>query len=315
MARPTPAATDMEPSSRSSPSFSPFATMAIVAALVAAGSASVRADEGPASGASLSANRVGYGAPRYADPTQSTISDAVVKRVGANFSDDAAVTMVRVTFADADAEPGAATLQELCAERRVNAIVLADVKWQGYGAANRYSRPQDIHVTVGLKFSDCSGEVLFSGSRTKTTQAYFSKDTADQLAGGIATDATDELLADVKATFAKRKALWDGLLQSGLPLDPGDGKFHGLWSPEASKDGGYRVAAIFRGGPAAVAGLKVGDVVRSIDGKDLKGLSRADVLALLDVADATLVVDRTEGQTTIVVHNKKYADLVSTLGR
>jgi C-terminal peptidase prc len=75
-----------------------------------------------------------------------------------------------------------------------------------------------------------------------------------------------------------------------------------------SKENGLMVDEPIENGPADKAGLKPGDVIRKVDGKDLDGMSMKDAIGLIKGAENTdveLTVDRTDDKGAVTEHKIK----------
>lgn len=76
--------------------------------------------------------------------------------------------------------------------------------------------------------------------------------------------------------------LWTvGLWACPQTVTPFPKEYVGVGVELALEGDGVRVLRVIEGGPAAAAGLKAGNVITAVDGKPVKGLSLADVVAAL----------------------------------
>jgi S1-C subfamily serine protease len=88
----------------------------------------------------------------------------------------------------------------------------------------------------------------------------------------------EPLLSRFNATYDyARKTVWLEPLPQVGPLPPNRA---GLSVARKTAGGPLAVSSVAEGSPAAEAGLKLGDVVRSVNGQAAETLARADVQAL-----------------------------------
>jgi C-terminal processing protease CtpA/Prc len=132
----------------------------------------------------------------------------------------------------------------------------------------------------------------------------------------MSTDLLDQALADFTTFRQANAAKWDSLLKTGIFLDPSDTRPHSMLTigmPTGTTN--IRVQAIFTNGPAAQAGVMVGDIIESVNGTSTAGMTVPQVLGLLTTPQITLIVRRPGGNATLTINQKTYAELLATLCR
>ncbi len=79
------------------------------------------------------------------------------------------------------------------------------------------------------------------------------------------------------------------------------------------KPEGYQVTAVAPNGPADHAGVKVQDIIESINGQDASTMDFAQMANLMNAPGFVLVLQRPGGSVTVTVHPASYAELVKEL--
>jgi carboxyl-terminal processing protease len=165
--------------------------------------------------------------------------------------------------------------------------------------AQSKSRRGAILFTSVLGVSALLGGLLAAPHTTKAAD-----DTADS------TKSFTSILAAVEANYADPvdadKAIYDGAIPGMLHvLDPHsnffdpqsyalfrenqEGKYYGVGMIVQPRDNQTMVQAPFEGSPAAKGGIRPGDIILSVDGKDCAGLNTTQVADLLKGAKGTTV--------------------------
>jgi S1-C subfamily serine protease len=125
---------------------------------------------------------------------------------------------------------------------------------------------------------DAGGQVIGINSEVATPKS--GGRSAETLAFAVPIDTADEILSRAAHAGPVRVA------DIGLGADPS----HGGDGPGGGSNAGARVSSVVRGGPAAMAGLRRGDVIERVDGDPVASMS--DVLAL--------VTTRSPGQSVVL---------------
>jgi carboxyl-terminal processing protease len=116
--------------------------------------------------------------------------------------------------------------------------------------------------------------------------------------GRVYEEAVDKIASDYYRKVDRKKLLNKSLSAAVQSLDdrfshyfdPGDykkfneattGEFEGVGMTVQEAPQGLRVLTVFKGGPAAKAGLKRGDVITEVDGEPLKGKTTEQAVALV----------------------------------
>jgi S1-C subfamily serine protease len=265
-------------------------------------------------GGSSAAYRVGYGAPHYTNATVENISQSVLQRLANSFSSQSAFYMIPVSFGIV--KENGQQLSGVCDDNRLNAIVQPAVGWRAPLIYTATGAPASLEATVSLLVTDCSGGPVYYVKKTKTEGTRFAHRAADVEVIDMSNDLLDQAMLDFSNFRAAHADAWDTLLKTGLFVDPMDGKYHSLFgvnTPISTTD--IRVISVYTNGPAARGGLQIGDVIKSVNGQSVLGMSTAQGLALMNVPNATLVVMRPGGETTLTIQPEKYDQLVSALKR
>ncbi|HEX3834742.1 MAG TPA: trypsin-like peptidase domain-containing protein [Solirubrobacteraceae bacterium] len=125
---------------------------------------------------------------------------------------------------------------------------------------------------------DAGGQVI--GINSEVTTPRSGGRSAETLAFAVPIDTADEILSRAAHAGPVRVA------DIGL----GAGPTHGGAGPSGGSSAGARITSVVRGGPAAVAGLRRGDVIERVDGDPVASMS--DVLAR--------VTTRSPGQSLVL---------------
>jgi len=265
-------------------------------------------------GGSSAAYRVGYGAPHYTNAEVETDSQLVLQRLASYFSTQNTFYMVPVSFGTVT-ENGQ-KISGVCDDERLNAIVQPAISWNFPRVYLATGAPESVAVKVSLVVTDCSGGAFFYVVKTQTEGRKFSHRTVDRQIVDIANDLLDQTLKDFETFRATHAAAWDSLLKTGIAIDPNDGRYHTLFNfnflPDTHK---VHVYAVFTNGPAAKGGLQVGDIIETVNGQIVTGMTASQIIDLFNVTKVELTVSRPGGQATLTIVPEKTQDLLSSLGR
>jgi hypothetical protein len=235
-----------------------------------------------------------------------TTGDATTDDVNATLSrrlaDDFEKQSVTVVPLDAPITQDVAfTPTVLCYDNHVEAIMYPLIAGQTGG---------DFSDVWGeLVVRDCSGTIVFAaeGERRKVTAFNFKGYKS------IAKDLGLDLMADLERQFAdyqaKNAGAWSSLMANGIAIDPQCTCYLSMATILSAKDGSWIVGHVYHGGPADVAGLRVDDVVESIDGTVLN--PHVDIPPLMNKPSYAITVRRHGEELTLTVTPKHYADLIS----
>jgi len=193
-----------------------------------------------------------------------------------------------------------ATIARACADDKAIGVVFTAQDWrtQAAGPVNSLS------ATVGIGVYDCSGEDETSWNESKEAKpSGANQGVTDQLIVSTLDDLSDQVIADLRAMSAKPNATrLENFLKYGYTIGTGERRPYFGLAPDPS---GARVTYAFVFGSAARAGLKVGDLVTSINGAATIGLSQDQInSALLSLASPpnayALDVRSADGSTTTI---------------
>lgn len=268
--------------------------------------------------------RVGYGVPTTTstgDPNvtgavNAGVSTFVLGRIAAYLRSDNSLYLIPIQFTDS--AYNAEELSGFCSDNRLNALVEPVIAWEltggprynAYGMLLGYSGQAQASVT--LYVSDCFGIPFFLERQTKTENRYFAHRTPDREIVDMANDLLDQLLSDFTAARAAHAAAWDSLLRTGLAVDPTDGRLHALMAL-GSTQLGYQVQVVVPGGPADRAGVRVQDVLVSVNGQSATVLTLQQVVDALNAPQVTLELSRPGGVVTVTVYPKPYDQLLQMI--
>ena len=267
-----------------------------------------------ATAGSSAAYRVGYGAPHYSNPTAENISQSVLQRFSNAFSNESAFYMIPVAFGTAG--DNGQQLSGICDDGRLNAIVQPAVGWRAPLVYTATGAPASLETSVSLLVTDCSGGVVYFTRKVKTESTKFAHRTTEREIIDMSNDLLDQALGDFTAFREANAPKWDSLLKKGIFLDPNDPRPHSLFTigmPTGTTN--IRVQAVYTNGPAAQAGMMVGDIVESVNGTSTVGMTVSQVIGLLTTPQVTLVVRRPGGDATLAIIQQTYAELLASLRR
>jgi S1-C subfamily serine protease len=267
-----------------------------------------------AAAGSSAAYRVGYGAPHFTDPTAENISQSVLQRFANAFTNDSAFYMIPVAFGTAG--DNGQQLSGICDDGRLNAIVQPAVGWRAPRVYTATGAPAELETTVSLLVTDCSGGVVYFTRKVKSEGTKFSHRTTEREITDMSNDLLDQALADFTTFRETNVAKWDSLLKTGIFLDPSDTHPHSMLTigmPTGTTN--IRVQSVFTNGPAAQAGVMVGDIIESVNGTPATGRTVQQVIGLLTTPQITLVVRRPGGDATLMINQQTYSQLLATLRR
>jgi hypothetical protein len=155
------------------------------------------------------------------------------------------------------------------------ATIIEDFWAQAQGVAAQLKRGTSLsgvtysRASVGIGPFDLPGE---------TVSYYGPAERGSEYSRAVAGVYGEPLLSRFNATYDyARKTVWLEPLPQVGPLPPNRA---GLSVARKTAGGPLAVSSVAEGSPAAEAGLKLGDVVRSVNGQAAETLARADVQAL-----------------------------------
>jgi len=228
-------------------------------------------------------------APAAATISQSPIANFVHSTFVENFAEQA-------DFIAVDA-PWAKDAATIC--HAANAHAVASVSASADGAL----------VAAGLTVTDCIGNPYYSES-----QSLLADQATDDSERAQAALLTAQLESDFNGWVDGGRGPWLSLLRYGVAIAPDDPHYYSLIRFGQTELDANRVAAVMPAGPAAVAGLRRGDVIDTIDGASARGLSPADMLSALDRSGVALTVQRGSGKLTVTLRPRRFPELVRMLG-
>lgn len=183
--------------------------------------------------------------------------------------------------------------------RSANANAVANVTASADGAL----------VAAGLIVSDCIGNPFYAESQSVLAD----QDSTDSVRAEAVSLAT-QLAGDFNGWVDARRSAWTSLLRYGIAVAPSDSHYYALMRLGAGELNASRVIAVMPRGPAAIAGLRKGDALASIDGRDSKVMSPDDVTTALDRPTVQLSVKRGRSTLTMTLHPRRFAALLRLLG-
>jgi S1-C subfamily serine protease len=207
-------------------------------------------------------------------------------------------------------------LYDTCQDLRVSGYIIFTFYWKSSVGSSwlpyvgtTYHR--NMSSAVGLTAADCSGRYIFSSVKTKSesgnTKAWQTE------VGDIDNDLIDKLESEFNDFKSLHAAAWTNFVKTGLFLDPNDDHTYALWGL-LKKQGEYRVNGIYPNGPASIAGIHAGDIVESIAGSSIADMTSDEIDALTNHGTFVVVVKRPEGNISLTVIPRKYAELMSMTG-
>lgn len=183
--------------------------------------------------------------------------------------------------------------------RAANAHAIASVSASADGAL----------VAAGLTVSDCIGNPFYSES-----QSLLADQPTDDSERVQAALLAAQLEADFNGSADGNRDAWISLLRYGFAIAPDDTHYYSLIRFGAGELDANRVQGVMAGGPAAIAGLRRGDVIAAIDGVNSKDMLPADVRAALDKPSVELVVQRGGTKLSKTLRPRRFPELVRMLG-
>jgi hypothetical protein len=269
----------------------------------------------PASAAAAGTARVGFGLSPNVQVAR-VVEDAVLARLLQTYATKKDVEFVSLPLENAELHDQAATL-EACRQHQLHALMQPLAVVETASAPD----PPGVIVTVDLLVTDCSGAYFWSGRQTGKEPLTFDAQTGDVAASlqaqvkRMGSSMFDMLTAHF-ATFlvGTHRSAWENLLATGVPLDPADPAYHGMftWATDGSQS--RHVVSVFPGGPADRAQLHVGDIIDSIGGRSIHDLSNGEIQAILDATpNVTLVIERAGIASAISIPQEKAVDLIPKL--
>jgi S1-C subfamily serine protease len=270
--------------------------------------------------------RVGYGVPHLVSSSGSAdlanqindeLQSGALERLTTFLKADNSLYLVPVAIRS-EVERNPQLLSGYCDDNRLNALVFPVYSWNltggprynGFGAQVGYTG--NASVAMAFYVVDCYGEPFFVDRQEKSEGRRFAHRTPDREVVDMANDLLDHLMTNFSTARATHQGAWNSLLKTGLPIDPDDGRLHSLFF-FSKKPEGFQVTVVVPDGPADKAGIKVQDVITSVNNTDINTMSKDDLAKTFGSSSYTLVVQRPGGPVTVTVHPQAYADLVRTL--
>lgn len=248
--------------------------------------------------------RVGITYVIYRNSVTQQIAKAMYERLlkdYANRSDFIAVPIDGGLTSDQEHVP-----MDVCQAHHVNAIMQPLIEGSSTGTS--------MHIGVFLDVEDCGAIDYDLEFAHKTEDRSFVHGTTEREAIDMANDMLDHTEKSLATFISSHEAAWRSLLDTGIGIDPKDEHFHALFSLLRGDDKRWSVIAIFPGGPADVAGVRLDDEVVSINGKSIYGLTHDQVDPMLLAQTLVLELKRSRG-LTITVTGLKYPELLKSLHR
>ena len=164
-------------------------------------------------------------------------------------------------------------------------------------------------VAAGLTVTDCIGNPFYAES-----QSLLADQPTDDSERVQAALLATQLEADFNGSADGNRDAWISLLRYGFAIAPGDPQYYSLVRFGVGALDANRVQAVMAGGPAAVAGLRRGDVIAAINGVTTKDMLPDDVRSALDRSSVDLIVQRGANKLSKTLRPRKFPELVRMLG-
>jgi S1-C subfamily serine protease len=164
-------------------------------------------------------------------------------------------------------------------------------------------------VAAGLTITDCIGNPYFAESQSLLADEATYE--SEKMQAGL---LTAQLAAEFNGWVDGARGPWLSLLRYGIAIAPDDLHYYSLLRLGDGELNANRVAAVMPGGPAAVAGLRRGDVIVTIDGASAADMTQADVFSALDRSTVALMVQRGSGKRALTLKPRRFPELVRMLG-
>lgn len=284
------------------------------------------ASAGGRSGANSASYRIGYGVPHEVVTNGDTGSGAQIDQAVESSALDRLTTYLKADnslyLIPVDVPPSAVSnsqsLSGFCDDARLDGITVPTYSWSltggprynGYGAMVGYSGT--AQATVSFFVFDCYGEPFFYEQKTKSENRYFAHRAPDREIVDMTNDLLDQLMNDFTQARAQHAGVWQGLLKTGIALDPSDTTLHSMMFFSKQPEG-YKVFVVVPNGPADKAGVRVQDVILTVNGQDISSFTPDQLIAQVKMQSYTITVQRPGGTVTLTVHPEAYSDLLKEL--
>ncbi len=162
-------------------------------------------------------------------------------------------------------------------------------------------------LTIQLTVTDCIGNEFFSDSQTLAAD-----DATTESIHKTALFLTGQLEREFDGFADSQRDAWISLLQYGFAIAPDDRHYYALMRTGSENDNASTIEAVMPHGPAALAGLRSGDVIVQIDDRQTKNLSTAAIAAALDKPQVKLAIVRSGSTKELTLRPLRYAQLVAS---
>ncbi|MGC8484187.1 MAG: trypsin-like peptidase domain-containing protein [Candidatus Baltobacteraceae bacterium] len=252
---------------------------------------------------SSSAYRLGYffAPPGNATGLAKDIDDAfrskVLDRIPGFFTEHNEVYLIPIKLTNREFQSVSA-LSGKCEDNNVDGVIMPTYTWS-------YSS-QAASVEIALAIADCHGITYFSEKKEKAENPAFAHRTPAEEMVDMGNDLADRLLADFSAFREQHLGAWESLTSAGLAIDPATaGRFAMMFFRKVPD--GIRVVDVVPNGPAERAGLRVDDIIASVDGKPAAPMTTDGFAKFLNNPTVTFTVLRPRQ------HRPAYAFLQRTI--
>ena len=258
---------------------------------------------------SSSAYRLGYflapsgNATGLAKDIDDAFRSKVVDRIPSVFTEHNEIYLIPIKLTKREFQSVSA-LSGKCEDDNVDGVIMPTYTWS-------YSS-QAARVGVALDIADCHGFTYYSEKKEKTENPAFAHRTPAEEMVDMGNDLVDRLLADFSTYREQHLGAWKSLTSVGLAIDPATPGRYAMMFFRKVPDG-IRVVDVVPNGPAERAGLRVDDIIASVDGNPAASMSTDDFAKLLDNPSVTFTVLRPGGPVSIVLHTLSYNELLQSL--
>lgn len=259
--------------------------------------------------------RVGFVKQAMEGAEQQAVVNVLNARIRRDLTSDNSMYLVEMSSPSA----ASASLYGACEDGHLNGYVAPNFAWRWQNVARRYPFvgymwERDVASAVGLTVRDCSGAVIFSETKSKSETKSATARPWDREVFDMDNDLIDQLEKDFGDFRASHAGAWTTFLKYGFFLDPSDPAPQAMMSVAQDKNT-YRVATVFPGGPAALSGVRVGDVIDAINGVEASSMPLDELTRQTHSSQFTLTIRRPEGSVTITVVPRTYSALLTLLTR
>lgn len=237
------------------------------------------------------AYRVAFVTPSSTNATVTAIDNLFTQRIREHFTSDN--TFYAIPAAGFSYGADSSAISTYCDDRRVNAVVVPFYQFRADAAL-----AGNAGVTIGMLVTDCYGIPFFTMQRSKSESRMFSNRVPAREVIDMGNDLIDQVLSQFDTYRVAHAAAWQNLLKKGEAVDPGSASSP-MGVAVAVQDRQYRVVHLRDGGRAVKAGLRIGDILKTVDGTPIDPKTTGFQLDQMIESAHAVEVERPEGKATI----------------